>query len=272
MELKKLDNNPAHDGIITLTWQTESGESGEDVINVALLLQEKLAENHIPTEIVDEYWLYQPDTGYYFLPALWDFELNDGSFSSASTIQIHHKELFPNGIFEYQYSFGGRETLNEALLSGFDTWLKTDWETLWDAACPDEANHLYLNMDFADEALKRLVLLGSVGFYPAPNENEEDEASYETHGEFCECCLFTQSLQAFEPLLKSAENYAIRIFVSRDDEGEYNADCRVNGEDWADALDSLKNYAKTWAGEGMAFRKQYIIIRNQPDNWQETDD
>ncbi|ULJ65292.1 DUF6348 family protein [Wielerella bovis] len=271
MELKKLDNNPAHDGIITLTWQTESGESGEDVINVALLLQEKLAENDIKTEIVDESWLYQPGTGYYFLPALGDFELDDGLFRSASTIQIQHKELFPNGIFEYQYSFGEYETLEEALLSGFDTWLKTDWETLWDAACPDEANHLYLNMDFADEALKRLVLLGSVGFYPAPNENEEDETSCETHGEFCECCLFTQSLQAFEPLLKSSENYAIRIFVSRDDD-EYKADCRVNGEDWADALDSLKNYAKTWSGEGITSRKQYIIIRNQPDNWQETDD
>ena len=48
-----------------------------------------------------------------------------------------------------------------------------------------------------------------------------------------------------------------------------DADCRVNGEDWDGALESLKNYAATWQGDGMMFRKQYIIIRNAPDDWPE---
>lgn len=262
MNLEKLDNNPAHDGTITLTWQTEAGETGEDVIELPKLLQQTLAEQDWATEIIDEKWVYQPDTGYYFLPLLWNFELEDGLFKSASTIQIHHPELFPNGIFEYQYSFGGRETLDEALLSGFDTWLKTDWETLLDAALPHEARHLHLKMQFDDKQLNRLVLLGSVGFYPPKDEtcHTDDE-----HGEFCECCLFTQSLEAFKPLLESPECYAIRVFVSRDDEGEVTADCRVNGEDWNNAVDALKNYAKTWTNDGISFRKQYIIIRNQPE-------
>lgn len=269
MKLEKLENNPAHDGIVTISWGKENGEAGEDQINLAILLQQAFAENEIKAEIVNEYWLYQPDTGYYLLPSLWDFELDDGLFRSASTIQIHHPELFPHGIFEYQYSFGGRETLDEALLSGFDTWLKTDWETLSDAALPRDANHLLLNINFENEPFKRLVLLGSVGFYPAKEENEQNEETCEQHGEFCECCLFTQSLEAFEPLLKSSENYAIRLFASRDDEGHFSADCRVNGDDYPDALESLKNYAKTWSSEGVAFKKQYIIIRNQPENWTE---
>ena len=118
---------------------------------------------------------------------------------------------------------------------------------------------------------KRLVLLGSVGFFPA-REDDGGEAEAEEcslHGEFCECCPFTRSMEAFEPLIKSQENYAIRIFASRDDEGETDADCRVNGEDWDGALESLKNYAATWQGSGMMFRKQYIIIRNAPDDWPE---
>lgn len=266
MNLEKLDNNPAHDGMITLTWQTEAGETGEDVIELPQLLQQKLAENDWKTEIIDEKWVYQPDTGYYLLPLLWDFELDDDNlFRSASTIQIHHPELFPNGTFEYQYSFGKFETLDEALLSGFDIWLKTDWETLLDAALPDEAQHLKLSMEFKDKQLNRLVLLGSVGFYPAP-EPESCDTDDEQHGEFCECCLFTQSLEAFKPLLESPECYAIRVFVSRDENGEVSADCRVNGEDWDDALDALKNYAKTWGNKEMSFRKQYIIIRNQLEN------
>lgn len=269
MNLEKLANNPAHDGTITLTWQTEAGETGEDVVDLPKLLQQTLAKQDWATEIIDGKWVYQPDTGYYLLPLLWDFELKDGLFQSASTIQIHHPELFPNGIFEYQYSFGGRETLDEALLSGFDTWLKTDWETLLDAALPHEAQHLHLNMQFNDRQLNRMVLLGAVGFYPAPEQ--ETCTTDDEHGEFCECCLFTQSLEAFSPLIESSECYAIRVFVSRNDAGEIAADCRVNGEDWPEALASLKNYAATWSGEGTAFRKQYIIIRNRPAGWQEND-
>ena len=43
----------------------------------------------------------------------------------------------------------------------------------------------------------------------------------------------------------------------------------MNGEDWDGALESLKNYAATWQGSGTMFRKQYIIIRNAPDDWPE---
>ena len=269
----QMESNPGQGTALKLTLTKDNGNESFEHVVLAEILQNVLAEAGWTTEIIDGGWLYQPDTGYYLWPLIWDLSIDedDGSVQTASTIQIHHHELFPNGIFEYQYSFGQYDTVHEALASGFDTWLKTDWETLLDAADPQEAAHLRLTITPKGDVPKRLVLLGSVGFFPA-REDDGDEAEAEEcslHGEFCECCLFTRSMEAFEPLIKSQENYAIRIFASRDDEGETDADCRVNGEDWDGALESLKNYAATWQGSGMMFRKQYIIIRNAPDDWPE---
>lgn len=268
-----MESNPGQGTALKLTLTKDNGNESFEHVVMAEILQNVLAEAGWTTEMMDTGWLYQPDTGYYLWPLIWDLSIDedDGSVQTASTIQIHHHELFPNGIFEYQYSFGQYDTVQEALASGFDTWLKTDWETLLDAADPQEAAHLRLTITPKGDVPKRLVLLGSVGFFPA-REDDGDEAEAEEcslHGEFCECCLFTHSMEAFEPLIKSQENYAIRIFASRDDEGETDADCRVNGEDWDGALESLKNYAATWQGSGTMFRKQYIIIRNAPDDWPE---
>lgn len=269
----QMENNPGQGTALKLTLTKDDGNESFEHVVMAEILQNVLAEAGWTTEIIDGGWLYQPDTGYYLWPLIWDLSIDedDGSVQTASTIQIHHRELFPNGIFEYQYSFGQYDTVQEALASGFDTWLKTDWETLLDAADPQEAAHLRLTITPKDDVPKRLVLLGSVGFFPAREDDGDEEGSEECslHGEFCECCLFTRSMEAFEPLIKSQENYAIRIFASRDDEGETDADCRVNGEDWDGALESLKNYAATWQGSGTMFRKQYIIIRNAPDDWPE---
>lgn len=268
----KMPNNPGQGVKLSLKLQTENGDEHEEEAILANLLQQKLSEGGWQTECLNGGWLYQADTGYYLLPLILDVAVNEeGYIQTATTLQINHTELFPNGIFEFQYAFGGRETLAEALLSGFDIWLKTDWETLLDAARPHQAQHLHLALDDEETGQKRLVLMGSVGFYPPIPETEtpsvpQTNDACETHDEFCECCLFTQSLSAFAPLIQSQENYAIRIFVSRNEEG-VEADCRVNGEDWQDAVEALCNYAKTWKGEHATFRKQYIIIRNQPDNW-----
>ncbi|WP_304333940.1 DUF6348 family protein [Conchiformibius steedae] len=269
----QMPNNPGQGIKLALKLQDANGNESEEEAVLADILQQKLSENGWQTENLDGGWLYQADTGYYLLPLILDVAVNeDGYIQTATTLQINHPELFPNGIFEFQYTFGRCDTLTEALLSGFDIWLKTDWETLSDAAHPHQAQHLHLALDDQDSGLKRLVLMGSVGFYPPVPETDTPsppttDQTGEAHDEFCECCLFTQSLSAFAPLIQSSDNYAIRIFVSRNADGLIEADCRVNGEDWQEATEALCNYAKTWTGEHTTFRKQYIIIRNQPDNW-----
>ena len=128
----QMESNPGQGTALKLTLTKDDGNESFEHVVMAEILQNVLAEEGWTTEIMDTGWLYQPDTGYYLWPLIWDLSIDedDGSVQTASTIQIHHRELFPNGIFEYQYSFGQYDTVQEALASGFDTWLKTDWETL----------------------------------------------------------------------------------------------------------------------------------------------
>ncbi|KAG1601977.1 hypothetical protein G6F45_014296 [Rhizopus arrhizus] len=68
-------------------------------------------------------------------------------------------------------------------------------------------------------------------------------------------------MDAFDELLRARPLLAIRRFASRDAEGLCEADCRVNGHDFAAALPLLRAYAASWPQAGLEFRKQYGVIR-----------
>jgi hypothetical protein len=51
------------------------------------------------------------------------------------------------------------------------------------------------------------------------------------------------------------------LFALRDKNGEAQADCRVNGENWNPAKEALIRYAATWPPRGFEFRKQFVAIR-----------
>ncbi len=71
-------------------------------------------------------------------------------------------------------------------------------------------------------------------------------------------------MQAFRKPLDSTEFLTISLFASRYEKGRFSADCRINGENYTPALPHLIKYAQSWPGEGLEFRKQYIVIRNKP--------
>ena len=81
----------------------------------------------------------------------------------------------------------------------------------------------------------------------------------ESH-EFCPCCLLTNSFSAFKELIEARQFYGLRLFAARDENGFPQADCRVNGEDWAEGCEALRKYVTTWPGEGYEFRKQYVVL------------
>ena len=181
---------------------------------------------------------------------------------TGTTIQIHHPVLFPDGIFEYQHSVGA--TLDEALNEGFRLWLESDWYVLLDVATDKASDYMRLEMTFDDvePAFKRRISFGNVLHYYEYPPAVSAETEHEDEHDFCPCCLLTHSLEAFQPLLQSQQNYAIRLFASRDDSGKVDADCRVNGEDWDAGLAGLKAYAEQWPDAGFEFRKQYVVVRN----------
>lgn len=94
------------------------------------------------------------------------------------------------------------------------------------------------------------------------DEDEDDEDDDEQAHAFCPCCLFTQSLEAFLPLLEGdTRMLGIRLFATRDAAGEIAADCRINGVDFPEGAACLRRYAATWpAYAGLEFRKQYVVV------------
>ena len=53
-----------------------------------------------------------------------------------------------------------------------------------------------------------------------------------------------------------------RLFASRDSESVAQADCRINGVDWAPGISALLKYVATWPNRGFEYRKQFVAICN----------
>ncbi len=215
------------------------------------------------------YYLRLPDFGWSLWPALVSFEERDGGgFRTATTMQSHHPALRPQGLFEYQYSLG--EDFQRSVAFGFEQWAGGDLRALLDATRDSAEDCMAMEMSIpADEhgpARRRRILLGPVNHYRSqPREAADADADADGHDDFCPCCLFTQSLAAFEPLLRQADTHALRLFAARGEEGELSADCRLNGEEWPLGEPALRDYAAGWPGQGMEFRKQYVVLQTLLD-------
>ncbi|CAM4450299.1 hypothetical protein CR156_00830 [Stenotrophomonas lactitubi] len=190
-------------------------------------------------------------------------ERDNGGWQTSTVIETRHAGLFADGLFEYQHANGATE--QESLLSGFDTWVRVDLATLQAAVGAEDAPDLpmmgltYPSGDEGEEH-ERTVVLGPLAHYRARELDDAAACSEDDHGS-CPCCLFTKSIDAFDDLLKAHHFLAIRLFASRDEQGQCEADCRVNGHDFAPALPLLRAYAARWPQAGLEFRKQYVVIR-----------
>lgn len=212
-------------------------------------------------------WLEHPDSGLILLPQLMGFEpLDDGGVRTVTTIQTHHPRLVPAGLFEFQHSAG--DSMADAIGKGFDQWLQMDFVTFLEALRPRAEACTSMEMQFPATANRparvRRAVLGPVAHYmqkppPAASANE-GEACEENHS-FCPCCLLTKSFEAFQHLLEADEFLGLRLFAARDENGQAQADCRVNGEDFEAGAQSLRDYASTWPEAGYEFRKQYVVLQ-----------
>lgn len=215
-------------------------------------------------------------------------ELPPDGVRTATAIQVRHSGLFPDGLTEFQHAAG--DDVEQSLASGFATWVRTDLLALSEAVSVARKDRSCMTMRLElppPAAHLREVVLGPVarlgGAVPAAScaagdDEDEDEDDFEdddedfdaaadededeqAHG-FCPCCLFTQSLEAFLPLLEGdTRMLGIRLFATRDAEGEVAADCRINGVDFPAGADCLRRYAATWpAYAGLEFLKQYVVV------------
>ena len=191
--------------------------------------------------------------------AIESIALAEDRLRTCTKIHITHTKYFPKGIAEYQHAMGLDEI--SAMAEGFRAWTQTDMVALLDATrdVPKDCTVIEMSVvDSADDIARfRQIVLGPVAHLatlPAPKKKEAHP--------FCPCCLFTESTAAFHDLLQTDQFLGVRLFVSRDTEGKLAVDCRVNGEDFAPAVEPLTAYASKWPERGLEFRKQYVVIRS----------
>lgn len=188
------------------------------------------------------------------------FRFDNGKVRTATVTTAKHPTLFAEGLVEFQHAMGADEST--AISNGFRSWTQMDLVTLLDAVQADPAHCAVMEItlpasDQAPEAVRQIVL-GPIARYGAQPMDADEEHP------FCPCCLFTRSLEAFMPVLRAEQFLGVRLFASRADDGSFSADCRINGNDYPDALPALIEYAGQWQGNDTEFRKQYVIIRPKP--------
>lgn len=189
----------------------------------------------------------------------------NGTWRSYTQIAASHPRLGDAPIVEYQFGYG--DDAEQSLRRGFDGWYALDFVVLLDAQreTPQRCQVMHWSTDKAKDpatgtplsARSYRVLFGPVQHFlgdPSRLADGEDPG-------FCDCCLFTQSLDAFIPLLQEGRLIPARLFVAREADGATTADCRINGEDYAPVRDALQRWAGQWTDRGFEWRKQYVIAQ-----------
>lgn len=272
-----LEANPGGSPAGHLRFEDENGETYLEPFDLVETLADILAGLGHRAHAYDSGWIEIGDDGLFAFPQLVEFtELDGGHIRTASTIQCNHARLFPQGLFEYQHATG--ESFDDAVKNGLSQWARTDLLALLDAARAEPAHCMSMRMEFGGDdgtpRRERRIVFGPVAHFGRAHADEADEAAAREDGDddghgFCPCCLFTNSLDAFRPLLEDRGVFALRLFASRDhQDGECQADCRVNGEDWPQGLDGLCAYAASWPTapeQTLEFRKQYVIVQDAPE-------
>ena len=225
------------------------------------VLHETLRSRHLEFQVTDSGRSVTLSNGLRLEPFLMACEqASKHRFQTTTVIEVSHPRIFPNPLFEYQHASGTSQ--HDALGKGFASWASMDLVTLIDA-CQTTLEHCaVLEVSYAqsdDESVyRRQVLLG-----PMAHFQQYPPRALEEH-EFCPCCLFSNSMSAFSELLQSRDFLGVRLYASRDADGNCEADCRVNGHDFPAAVQLLCDYANLWPDAGMEYRKQYVVIRNKP--------
>jgi hypothetical protein len=269
---KPLPSNPGKGfkGSIAFT----NGErSWVEPFNLVGLLASSLAKlDHQVHE--EESWLVLENSAFTFLPQIVEFKpSNGGGVQTTTTIQTNHPALAPEGVFEYQHSAG--RNVEESLLDGFTQWAKTDLIALIEALQPKPPTCNVLDMEIPERngrpAYRRRAVLGPVTHLQQyPRDIPEQTNAHSAGGnqgehceghEFCPCCLLTSSFEAFKELIESDSFYGLRLFAMRNQSGNPQAGCRVNGDDWEKGAEALRKYVGTWPVGGLEFRKQYVVLQ-----------
>ena len=228
-----------------------------DEVNVLECLVAVLRGKEIPTTSFS-HWV-EMENGIILQPQIVAMQPQEkDGVKTTTTIEASHPGIFPKGVFEFQHSIGNE--MMDSVRKGFDSWVQLDWPVLTDAVTKGKASCMAMQMkrEATQDQLaiaRRFILGPTMHMVAKPQDAKTGEH------DFCPCCLFTNSIDAFKPLFEGDAFYGIRLFAARDADGLIQADCRVNGRDYPAGQAALLEYVKKWPDRGFEFRKQYVAIK-----------
>jgi len=252
--------NPGQGHTLRVVLKNDDGVRREELVDLLDELSTVLeSQGYKPSRRAS--WLELAD-GYSLYPQVWTVDSQPPGVRIASTIQVAHSSLIPDGLFEYQHARG--DNLRDAFARAFRSWVQLDLPVYLDAPRgePQKCHVLTKSYPLTNgTSLHRRALLGPIAHYVhAPGA-----VPASVQHEFCPCCLFSQSLDAFEPLLAEQRFIGLRMYAARDEHGAAEADCRVNGEDYPRGAEALKRYVASWPQRGFEYRKQYAVLQTRQE-------
>jgi hypothetical protein len=202
------------------------------------------------------------DSGLIIQPQIVSIRPIQKGVQTVTTIEVSHPDKIPAGVFEFQHAAG--DSAQQSIAKGFENWMQIDLPVFMDALQQKAQHCMLLQFDLPAEGSapprKRRVVLGPVSHLVKP----QPTGASDPHP-FCPCCLFTNTAAVMKPKVSDTFFYGIRLFAMRNPDRVAEADCRLNGEDWAPGKQALIEYVKSWPDRGVEFRKQYVVVQNQPD-------
>jgi hypothetical protein len=209
--------------------------------------------------VIHEDWIEHPQSGIGIYPRALERGVFPTFVKSVVVVTVDHPRFPSDGIVEYQHALA--DTHRQAILDGVNQWLQMDFVVLLDALRhqPEHCNRMeWQPPDGRSPELLRRVLFGPIGHLITQPERLPKDAEHP----FCPCCLFTNTYKAFLTHAQAQDFFGIRFFVSRNEDGLVEADCRINGFDWEVGKRALCAYAEAWPQAGLEIRKQYVVLQS----------
>lgn len=184
---------------------------------------------------------------------------NDQNIHSARLIiHLEHKK-FPQPINEFVYGWG--DSAKNAIINAFERWIESDFPVVHDMLADHKISEtstvqmkLVSHSGITDEQISWKGVIGSLLSSDNPEIMVEENIRYEIFR-----ILFDDISGDF---LGEKGVYPIKCFLSKDEKGNINVDCRLNGKIWERGWHTLHNYCQNWNVSKYSYWKQYFIIHN----------
>jgi Family of unknown function (DUF6348) len=169
-------------------------------------------------------------------------------------IGMASKSLFGGLAHEYSYGLGLDD--DAAAADALQRWVDFDLPVLMESSTGDLKTCARCNYTLPETSgvarRKWHIFLGPM-FYLAGSRGAQP---------CCSACLFTASAPVLLSRLNERVSHAVKIVASKDLDGTTSADCRVNGENWPEAIEAIAEAAKSWPDDcGLILRRQYLFFK-----------